>query len=335
VNEIHVGPLGGIPDLGIAVQEIVDKENEIIRYLLELAGESLDKDDITALGFVTTEEVEALIEAALTDIVGLEGPPGPAGPPGAVGPPGPVGPTGPAGPAGGPMGPAGPQGLQGPPGPEGPEGPAGEDGEDGAEGPEGPMGPEGPAGPAGADAVTLGAILWASLVPRMNSASWYGSQLATVRATATFSGNIKLVPFLIPASTTFDQISFEVTSSAATGVARAVVYSDNNGVPGALLADGGNIAASSNGLKTAAISLTLAPGLYWIGLANYAGVTFSARTISTGLGPWFIPQSNSGSTISVGWEGTYPASSSPQAAWTSYASRAGTTQVPLVMLRVA
>jgi hypothetical protein len=46
IGEIRLGPLGSVNDLTIAAQELADKENEVIRGLLELAARKITWEDV-------------------------------------------------------------------------------------------------------------------------------------------------------------------------------------------------------------------------------------------------------------------------------------------------
>lgn len=99
-------------------------------------------------------DIDATVQATLTEAKEsgeFDGPPGPPGPQGERGIQGERGAQGPRGEQGlqGEEGPEGPQGIRGERGPEGPQGPQGVRGIQGLRGPQGPQGPEGPQGPKG------------------------------------------------------------------------------------------------------------------------------------------------------------------------------------------
>ncbi len=92
---------------------------------LEIELESVKSSSGSGLGFVTPDEVAAVLAQQYRDIIrgpaGRRGQIGERGPAGETGPPGPTGPQGPAGQ----MGAIGPAGQAGAPGKQGPAGPAG------------------------------------------------------------------------------------------------------------------------------------------------------------------------------------------------------------------
>ena len=119
----------------------------------------------TPIDFVTSDEVESLVNEAVSGIshdayyvdvstltqeqlAQVKGPQGETGPQGATGPQGETGPQGPQGDTG-PQGPTGPQGETGPQGDTGPQGETGPQGPQGPTGPQGDIGPQGPQGPQG------------------------------------------------------------------------------------------------------------------------------------------------------------------------------------------
>lgn len=91
---------------------------------------------------------------------------------------------------------------------------------------------------------------------------------------------LKLAPIIIPKRMTIDQFAIEVVSGVATSLFRIGFYADTGeGYPGARLFESSALDTSTTGSKTAAASLTVNPGTYWIG-----GVTQTAaaqvRTIA-------------------------------------------------------
>lgn len=99
--------------------------------------------------------------------------------------------------------------------------------------------------------------------------------------TSTATGSIRLIPFYVPEATTFDQISWEVTATTGTND-RLAVYGPLTTSPGSapLLADTGNVAIGSTGVKAATIALNLDPGWYLLAIQN--GTTRTFRTLAIG-----------------------------------------------------
>jgi hypothetical protein len=212
---------------------------------------------------------------------GAQGPAGPTGPQGPRGETGPAGPQGPAG-ASGAQGPAGPKGetgaqgergesgAQGPAGPTGPQGPQGATGLPGPQGPTGPAGLQGPAGAGGA----IGAI-------GPMRAGWFlfsgnrGGSNASVAA-----GRLLLSPFAVTLSVSGRP---GLICTYPSGTVRAAIYADAGGRPGALHWQGAEaLSVSTAGYHFHTNPATLAPGLWWVGLAAVTGTLWFAWIRETG-----------------------------------------------------
>jgi hypothetical protein len=81
------------------------------------------------------------------------------------------------------------------------------------------------------------------------------------------NGTLRLSPFVLTRSMSFDRIGIGVTGAGEAGSKfRLGVYADNgNAYPGALLLDAGQIAGDSATDQELTITLTLAAGVYWTG----------------------------------------------------------------------
>jgi hypothetical protein len=253
--------------------------------------------------------------------------PGPAGPPGTTGPQGPTGATGPASTVPGPpgtTGPQGPQGIQGDPGPkgdsgsagppgttgstgaQGPQGPKGDPGATGttgttgATGPAGPQGDPGPQGPKGDTGATgapgsggapdpghihgMGSAWWT--IPG-NHIVWPGTTVRELTA-----GYLFHFPWFLDNPFPIDELGLEVTTALASALIRVGIYNaDTNWQPSTLLLDAGTIDASTTGLKTKAVSLTIPPGRFMAVATASASViirmltTTGASMNGVGVGP--------------------------------------------------
>jgi len=74
------------------------------------------------------------------------------------------------------------------------------------------------------------------------------------------------IPFYVPVTQSFDRIAVGVTVAGATGArVRMGVYANLESIyPGALILDAGEVAVDVVGERFLPITLTLAPGLYWL-----------------------------------------------------------------------
>lgn len=119
-----------------------------------------------------------------------------------------------------------------------------------------------------------GILPWPSVEQYVNRAAnggltcWYtGAANQTVHGTASYSiNNVFARPVVLPGGI-IDTVAFEVTTLAA-GVSRCGIYtntSENLLYPSNLLVDGGEQDVSTTGVKsTAALSIAVSPGLYWL-----------------------------------------------------------------------
>ncbi len=151
---------------------------------------------------------------------------------------------------------AGPQGPQGEAGSAGAQGPAGPKGDPGASGPAGAVGAQGPAGPAGGRLGAVGAMraVWLLFV--------------TSRAVANAllgAGQMVLWPLHLARPVT-GRPGFVATYLRA-GTARAAIYADADGRPGARVWQGdGTLAVSAAGHDFHANAVTLGQGVWWMGV---------------------------------------------------------------------
>lgn len=80
---------------------------------------------------------------------------------------------------------------------------------------------------------------------------------------APTANNLRAMPFVVVKKITLDRIAINVTTLSA-GNARIGIYDDLNGYPNNRLADSGDLATGSTGLKEANINVILEQGLYWL-----------------------------------------------------------------------
>lgn len=117
----------------------------------------------------------------------------------------------------------------------------------------------------------------ALLIPAHQTGEYYIAQGAseTTPASAGVTADLLFAtPIIIPKTITYDRIAiFAGAGGSGTDNCRMGIYADNDGLPGALVVDGGAVAINAaSTLFTVTISEELAPGTYWL-----AGV-FDANT---------------------------------------------------------
>lgn len=199
-----------------------------------------------------------------------------------------IGPTGPTGPSGGPTGPTGITGATGPAGPSGATGPTGPTGAaSSVAGPTGATGPAGVTGPTGVGATgpTGPTGVGAQLTYRTGGTFYYAPAFAAGGNVALVQNTMYAMPFFVPVTTIFGNISV-VTTGVASSTARLGIYSDTGGVPNALVLDAGSVATATFGQKTIAISQSLTPGWYWLAVAvQGAAGNLNSAGANTNVGP--------------------------------------------------
>lgn len=100
----------------------------------------------------------------------------------------------------------------------------------------------------------------------------------------TASGTLYVARFRSVVS--IDAIAFTVSSAAATGVIRIVIYDDAAWpYPGARVFLSADLACATTGLKQVTIPGGLPPGTYWVGVHNPGPVNVAVRGTNYG-DPW-------------------------------------------------
>jgi lysophospholipase L1-like esterase len=81
------------------------------------------------------------------------------------------------------------------------------------------------------------------------------------------NASLRVAPWLLTKPLALSRLCAEVTTAGDVGSKfRLGIYADNgNGLPGSLVLDGGQVAGDSATVQELTVSVTLAPGLYWIG----------------------------------------------------------------------
>jgi hypothetical protein len=134
---------------------------------------------------------------------------------------------------------------------------------------------------AGADAPALRALLGASPTPLAPSGQWVTTGTST--STTTFANGVaRIFPLGLPPCS-IDRLGFEVTVVGGAGaLTRVCAWFDNNGVPGLLAADGGQIATDVGAtVKNATVAITHPGGRLWVAAINQVGApTATLRYIS-------------------------------------------------------
>jgi hypothetical protein len=172
------------------------------------------------------------------------------------------------------------------------------------------------------------------------SGEFLSSQFQSTFATVTpVVGAMYPSPVWVPEALSFNAISLNVSSGVASAVFRLGVYSStSNYKPGTLLFDAGTVAATTTGIKTASITQTFGPGLFWLvavaqtaaaGRYGYAINTHSLAAFPTGTGTGFEHTPGQNFWIVGSVTGALPASPT----WAFQGNQG--SSVPIVWLTVA
>ncbi len=84
-------------------------------------------------------------------------------------------------------------------------------------------------------------------------------------------------PFCAARAMSIDRLAVYISTARDGKVARLGVYRNgSNSAPGELVVDGGEVSVGTTGLKAAAVSEALAPGLYWLAILSDGDPTVKA-----------------------------------------------------------
>lgn len=123
------------------------------------------------------------------------------------------------------------------------------------------------------------------------------SPLSTGTSSGLGVGTLRVVPFVVPRALAISRVVAEVTSAGEAGsLFRIGIYSASGNIPSSLVVDAGTIAGDSATVQEIAVSVTLAPGVYFVGGAvqNVATTQPTMRTCGTWTPPILL---NDGSSL--------------------------------------
>lgn len=99
----------------------------------------------------------------------------------------------------------------------------------------------------------------------IQSGAWRMTDGSSAFTSTHASGTERANPLRVPAGTTLVAVAVNVTTLAAASVVRVGARADNNGRPGALLADWGTVDSTTTGVKTISpIAFVVPSDLIWI-----------------------------------------------------------------------
>ena len=156
--------------------------------------------------------------------------------------------------------------------------------------------------PVGADGQSLYALASAStgLAWGYGPASYVTGQyirpyFPSLSVVAGAEGDFRMACIQIFRTVSIDRLAVRVTTGGSAGsVNRIGVYdTGTSGKPKNLIIDGGTVATTSTGTQEVTVSVTLQPGLYWVGAANQGGATTKATlnfcvytSVASNIVPW-------------------------------------------------
>lgn len=145
--------------------------------------------------------------------------------------------------------------------------------------------------------------------------------------------NLILPAFTVGATTTFNQVSLEVTTAGAGSTIDLAVYDSNptDGTPHNRLFTA-NISGAATGIITATASLTLVPGIYWVGAVAHTATPPTVR--AKGLSQSRYVGQGSGGNSNISSYAQFSLSGVP-AALDPAVTPGGSGNPPKVMLRAA
>lgn len=122
------------------------------------------------------------------------------------------------------------------------------------------------------------------------SGRFYTSHPANINGTATTSQTTRFMGFIVPHTVTVTSLAVVVATAGTGSSLRLGIYSSNsNDVPTTLVVDGGLVATATTGVKTATISQSLSPGLYWLAVASGSGTQPTILTGNTNSATPYMP----------------------------------------------
>lgn len=99
------------------------------------------------------------------------------------------------------------------------------------------------------------------------SGGYYAPLHSGATSTVVAKDQLKVMPFWVPERTTYTRHGIGCTAVASSEF-RPGIYRNSNGLPGALVSDGGTLSCAATAFVEATISVTLDRGWYWIGGAG-------------------------------------------------------------------
>jgi hypothetical protein len=106
-----------------------------------------------------------------------------------------------------------------------------------------------------------------------------GASLTTVSGTVN---RLYVAPYIPASTTTCSSLYINISSAVAASLAKIVIYSDNNGVPGTKIYESSSLDCASTGIKTAITTQTFTAGtIYWIGVHSSSTQTYSAAPLGS------------------------------------------------------
>lgn len=161
------------------------------------------------------------------------------------------------------------------------------------------------------------AVIPSAMHPGYVSGRYYPPPFTTIVTNYAMAANVMYTePFYVGKTVTFTKIAIDITTAAvANGNCEFAIYANNNGQPGALLQDLGNVAVTTGTTGTTGLTgltITLNPGWYFPAFGCSNAPQVEAAASSNGLSSWLLgitQFTNAAVQMGVGW--TYSAGAPP------------------------
>jgi hypothetical protein len=156
---------------------------------------------------------------------------------------------------------------------------------------------------------------------------------ATALTSATLvASRLYAMPFPAPTSITLDRIGVTV-ATIATGCARFGIFTDAGVYPNALLVDSGSIAVNVVGVASAALNVTLSPGMHWLAIKAASNPTIRGFAVA-GVIPVLGFTSALGTAANAGFAASHSGNALPSTFPLS-ASVTVATPIPAIFVRLS
>lgn len=165
-----------------------------------------------------------------------------------------------------------------------------------------------------------------------STGSFWGGAVSSSTLTL---GILYVRPFWVARRRAFDRIGVNVNTAATAasgGLVQVGLYAPG-GIPGALLFESSAVSSETTGAKEWVITLTLDPGIYWVGARSVTATSAIPMTTSAAHGTPFVGVGTTVTSSNSSQGMTGSAASNTTAGMTSSGGFSANTNAPFVLLR--